>query len=110
MAVGRAVLKYQRISPKKVKPVMDLIRGKSVPQAEAILAFSKKKAARLIEKVLKAAIASYTEKHQVEREQLRIVEAKVDKGPTMRRIRPAWRGRAVLIRHRTSHITIQVSE
>ncbi len=112
--VGIAKLRYQRISPKKMKPLMDLIRGKTVREAWHILALnSKKKASRFLEKALKAAVASYKQKaggEAVPDDELQISLLKVDRGPMLKRIRPAWRGRAVMIRRRLSHITVEVTE
>ncbi len=112
--VGRAVAKYLRISPKKVKPVLDLIRGKTVEEAKWTLTFlPKKKAANLILKTLKSAYDSYKQKASPDarpENEVVITLAKVDRGPILKRWRAAWRGRAVMIRRRLSHITIEVAE
>jgi large subunit ribosomal protein L22 len=114
MTEGKCILRFQRISPKKVKPVLDLVRGKTVQEALWTLAFiSKKKAAGLIEKAIKAARASYREKAGPDArpdDEIFISLAKVDRGPIYKRFRAAWRGRAVMIRRRFSHITIEVKE
>ena len=110
MMVGRCVLKYRRISPKKVAPMLDEIRGKNVREAERILTLTNKKAARITLKALKAAIASYKDKGGEEAvENLYVSLAKVDRGVILKRVRPMFRGMATLIRKRTSHITIEVS-
>ena len=109
--VGRSILRYARISPKKMKLIMDLIRGKPVPEAMWILRFTNKKGARIAEKVLKAAVDSYRQKvPDFEESRLVVSLAKVDRGPILKRVRPAWRGRAVLVRKRTAHVTIEVTE
>ncbi|HDM89708.1 MAG: 50S ribosomal protein L22 [Candidatus Hydrothermota bacterium] len=114
MTVGIARLRFQRISPKKMKPIADLVRGKSVVEARHILLLnSKKRGSRFLEKALKAALASYREKaggEALPEEELVVRQAKVDKGPMLKRFRPAWRGRAVMIRRRLSHITVEVTE
>ena len=114
MTEGICRYRSQRISPKKVKPVLNLIRGKTVQEALWTLNFvSKKKAVGLIEKAIKAAIASYREKAGTDArpdDEIVITTAKVDRGPIYKRFRAAWRGRAVMIRRRFSHITIEVKE
>ena len=112
--VGRSVQRFVLVSPKKVKPVLDLIRGKSVLEATWILELNKKrKLSKIILKGLKAATASYRDKSGSEArpdEELIVLTAKVDRGPILKRWRAAWRGRAVMVRRRMSHITIEVSE
>jgi len=114
MTEGICRYKFQRISPKKVKPVLDLIRGKTVQEALWTLSLiSKKKVGGLVEKALKAAIASYREKAGADArpdDEIIISTAKVDRGTIYKRFRAAWRGRAVMIRRRFSHITIEVKE
>ncbi len=112
---GRAYIRNLKASPKKLKPVLDLIRGKSVTEAEAILKFNRKrKFGPLLLRVLRSAVASYEDKARragelaVDHDDLVIRTAKVDKGITLKRIRPAWRGRAVLIRKRRAHVLIEV--
>lgn len=108
--IGRAVYKFARISPKKMKPLLSEIRGKTVKEADAILYLMNKKGARITRKVLKSAVSSLNEKvgRELAPEEIRVKVAKVDKGLTMKRVRPFWRGMATLIRKRTSHITIIV--
>ncbi len=112
--VGRSVQRFILVSPKKVKPVLDLIRGKPVHEARWILEMNRKrKLASIILKGLKAAVASYQEKAGTEArpdEELVVLTAKVDRGPILKRWRAAWRGRAVMRRRRMSHITIEVTE
>jgi large subunit ribosomal protein L22 len=105
-----AVARYIRLSPRKARLIADLIRGKSVGQALSILQYSPQHAARRIEKVLRSAVANAEHNHQVRSfEDLR-VGAFIDGGPVMKRIQPRAMGRAFHIRHRTSHITITLSE
>lgn len=109
----RATAKYVRGSPQKARLVIDLIRGKSVGEALSILQFSRKRSAKLIEKVLRSAIANAEQKSaSVSLEDLAVTEAFVDLGPTKwrSRIRPAPMGRAYRQRRHQSHITIRVSD
>ncbi|HXQ22642.1 MAG TPA: 50S ribosomal protein L22 [Candidatus Acidoferrales bacterium] len=102
-----------RQSPRKMRLVIDLIRGRTVPEADAILRFSKKLAARQIRKVLKSAVAN-AEQHAQRRnealdvDQLRVAYAVVDEGTTLKRFTPAAMGRATPILKRTSHVAIRV--
>ena len=97
------------MSASKVRLVMDLVRGKSVNQAFAILQNSPKKAARMIEKVLRSAVAN-AEQKGLDPDELVIKRAYVDEGPTFKRVRPRAMGRANIIRRRTCHITIVVGK
>lgn len=103
---ARATLKYARISSRKVKIVADLIRGKHVDEALAIVKFTPKASSEIIEKILKSAIANAENNHGMKREDLYIAEIFANQGPTLKRIRPAAKGSAVRIRKRTSHISI----
>ncbi|MEJ2541785.1 MAG: 50S ribosomal protein L22 [Gemmatimonadota bacterium] len=109
----RAVAKYVRMSPRKVRLVVDQIRGKGVNDAYAILQFSKKGAAEPVGKTLRSAVANAQYRAQDEGDvldvdDLVIREIFVDEGPTLRRYRAAAQGRAAPIRKRTSHITVVV--
>ena len=106
----RAVAKYVRISPRKVRIVMDLIRGKSVADALAILKFTPKRGAVLIMKVLNSAVANAENNFDMDAENLFVTKCFVDQGPTIKRIHPRSRGQAFSILKRTSHITVIVSE
>ena len=106
----RATLKYSRISARKVKIVSDLIRGKDVKEALAILKFTPKASSDIIEKLLKSAIANAENNHDMKSDKLYISEIYANQGPTLKRIRPAAKGSAVRIRKRTSHITIVLKE
>jgi len=96
-----------RISPTKVRRVADMIRGKSAQQALTILAISKQRGAVFIRKALVAAMAN-ADQAQVDQRLLRVVDARVDSGPTMKRWQPKDRGRAHRILKRTSHLTVAV--
>lgn len=102
----RAVGKYIRISPFKAQKVASLIRGKSVEEAINILKLTPKKGSGIIEDVLRSAIANAEKNFNLSVDNLFVKIAQVDKGPTLKRIKPRARGRADLIRKRTSHITI----
>ena len=107
---AQATLKYARISSRKVKIVADLIRGKSVDEALAIVKFTPKASSDIIEKLLKSAMANAENNHGLKHEKLYISEIYANQGPTLKRIRPAAKGSAVRIRKRTSHITIVLKE
>ena len=107
----RAVARFVRVPPRKARLVLDNIRGKAVGEALATLEYTPRAAARLIEKVLRSAIANAEHNHQVRNlDDLRIVEAVADGGPSMKRIQPRAMGRAFFIKHRTSHLRISVSD
>ena len=103
---AKATLKFARISSRKVKIVADLIRGKDVDEALAIVKFTPKASSEIIEKLLKSAIANAENNHDMKHENLYISEIFANQGPTLKRIRPAAKGSAVRIRKRTSNITI----
>ena len=105
-----ATLKYARISSRKVKIVADLIRGKDVDEALAIVKFTPKAASEIVEKLLKSAIANAENNHGMKSNKLYVDQIYANQGPTLRRIRPAAKGSAVRIRKRTSHITIVLKE
>ena len=107
---AKATAKYVRIAPRKVRVVMDLIRGKNVQDAFAILKFTPKVGAEAIEKVLKSAVANAENNFDMSEDNLYVSEAYVDQGPTLKRIHPRSRGQAFKILKRTSHITVVVAE
>ena len=107
---ARAQLKFARISARKVKIVADLVRGKNVDEALAIVKFTPKAASEIVEKLLKSAIANAENNHGMKSNKLYVAEIYANQGPTLRRIRPAAKGSAVRIRKRTSHITIVLKE
>src|SRR5204863_214802 len=95
----------------KARLVLDQIRGKAVGEALATLTYTPRAAARLIEKVLRSAVANAEHNHQVRNlDDLRVVRAIADGGPSMKRVQPRAMGRAFFIKHRTSHLTIAVSD
>ena len=107
---ARATLKFARISSRKVKIVADLIRGKDVDEALAIMKFTPKASSEVLEKLLKSAITNAENNHDMKHENLYVAEIFANQGPTLKRIRPAAKGSAVRIRKRTSHITIVLKE
>ena len=104
----RAVHRFARISPTKVRPTVALIRGKAVEEALEILQFTPTRAAGFIRKVLESAVANAG--LDAEPEELYVAQARVDGGPMRRWVLPRARGRADRIRHRTSHITVVLSD
>ncbi|NLA58631.1 MAG: 50S ribosomal protein L22 [Firmicutes bacterium] len=107
---ARAVARYVRISPRKARQVVDLIRGKDVGEALTILRHTPKAASVIVEKTLRSAVANAENNHDMDGENLYVARAYVDEGPTLMRIRPRARGMAYRIRKRTSHITVVVAE
>ena len=106
---ARARVRYVRISPYKVREVLDLIRGEQVAAALEILEFSERDAARVVLKGLESAIANAEHNNGIPADELFVSACFADEGPTLKRWRPRARGRATRIRKRTSHITIIVS-
>ena len=102
----RAVAKYVRISSRKVKVVIDLIRGKSVKEAQAILMYTPKAASEPVLKLLNSAVANAENNLDLSADTLYVAEVFANQGPTLKRFRPRAKGRASRIRKRTSHITI----
>jgi large subunit ribosomal protein L22 len=110
---AKAIGKYLKGSPQKARLVVDLVRGKKVEEALSILQFSPKRAAKLIEKVVRSAVANAEhESATVNVEELVVKELRVDSGPTKwrRRVRPAPMGRAYRQVRRQSHITVRLSD
>ena len=107
---AKAVAKTIRIAPRKVRLVIDLIRGKQVGDAFAILKNADKRATSPVEKALKSAVANAEHNYNMNVDGLYVKEAFVNAGPTLKRFRPRAKGRAGLINKRTSHITIVVAE
>jgi len=107
---SKAVAKYVRIAPRKVRVVMDLIRGKNVAEAFAILKFTPKAGADVVEKVLRSAVANAENNFDMDVDKLYVKTAFVDQGPTLKRIHPRSRGQAFKILKRTSHVTVIVDE
>ena len=107
---ARAYLRNERIAPRKVKIVLDLIRNKPVDVALATLELTPKAASLIVAKLLKSAIANAENNNGMSRDELYVSECYVNAGPTLKRIMPRAQGRAFRILKRTSHITIAVSE
>lgn len=107
---ARAVMRMVRISPRKARLVIDQIRDKDVGQALEIVRFTNKKAARFVLKALESAVANAENNHDMDADELIVKEAYVDQGPSLKRLKPRARGSADVIRHRTSHITVVVSD
>lgn len=106
----RAVAKYVRISPRKVRLVMDQIRGKRVEEAINLLTFSPQKGAFLLKKLVHSALANAEANTNVDVDTLYIKRVFADEGPTLKRFRPRAMGRATRIRKRTSHLTVILDE
>jgi large subunit ribosomal protein L22 len=102
----RATAKYIRVSTRKAQAVVDLIRGKSVKEAQAILAYTPKTATEPVLKVLNSALANAENNLEMNRDDLYVAETYANQGPTLMRFRPRAHGRASRIRKRTSHITV----
>ena len=107
---ARAKLSYARISSRKVKIVIDMIRNKPVDVAMGILKNTPKAASELLIKLLASAVANAENNHNMDKNNLYIAEIYANQGPTLKRVRPRAQGRAFRIRKRTSHITIVVKE
>ena len=107
---ARAVARYVRIAPRKVRLVIDLVRGKKVDEALTILEFTPKRAAKVVKKLIQSAVANAEQNPDVDVDNLYIKRIYADEGPTLKRIRPRAVGRAYLIRKRTSHITVILDE
>jgi large subunit ribosomal protein L22 len=106
-----AKARFVRVSARKARLVLDQIRGKGVAEALATLEYTPRAAARLVEKVLRSAVANAEHNHQVRNlDDLRVVMAHADGGPVLKRVQPRAMGRAFSIKHRTSHLTIGVSD
>ena len=106
----RAQAKWVRMSARKARLVLDHIRGRSVPEARTILAFTPRAAATDIEKVLRSAVANAEANHGLDGDELVVEAAYADEGPTLKRWKPRARGRVNRIRKRTCHVTLVLSE
>ena len=106
----KAIAKTVRISPRKVRLVLDLIRGKSTVEAFGILKFTPNHAARDVSKVLKSAVANATNNHELDETKLYVKACYANEGVTMKRFMPRAKGSAAEILKRTSHITVVVEE
>jgi large subunit ribosomal protein L22 len=108
MAVTKAIARYVRVSPRKTRQIIDLIRGRDVSSAEAILGNMNKRGARIVIKVLKSAISNAENNYGLKKENLYVSKIFADQGPMLKRYKSAPFGRPVMIRKRTSHITIEL--
>ena len=105
----RAIQRYVRITPRKCNQVLELIRGQSVEQAQITLQFTPKMGARIVQKVLKSAVANALHEGKVRMEELFVKEAVVGAGPTLKRWLPRAQGRATPLLKRMSHVSVTVA-
>jgi large subunit ribosomal protein L22 len=105
-----ARLKLLRMSPRKVRFVADLVRGKSAAQALSTLRFTHRAASQPLKKLIESAIANAENNHGLDIDSLWLKEIRVDEGPTLKRFRPRAQGRAFRIRKRTSHVSVVLAE
>ncbi len=105
---AQAILRHARISPRKVRHVLDLVRGKQIEPALQILEFTPKKGARMVAKLLKSAVANARDTKGLDADELWVTRAWANEGPIMKRYMPRARGSADKIRKRSAHITIEV--
>ena len=107
---AKAIAKYVRMSPTKIAPVTDLVRGKDLQEALTILKFTPGKASELVEKVVQSAAANAENNHDMDVSKLYVAEIYANKGPTMKRWRAGAQGRAGMILKRSSHIGVTLKE
>ena len=109
MGEARAILRFVRVAPRKARVVVDMIRGQQVPQAIAMLKHMPRHAAKVVEKLLRSAVANAEQKEMGDSESMVVSKAFVNCGPTYKRVRARSLGRANAIQKRTSHITVVVA-
>lgn len=107
---GRAMVMHARVSSRKAKLVLDIIRNKGIDEATAILTYSSRNASEILIKLLKSAEANAVNNNGLNRDRLFIAECYAEQGPTMKRVMPRAQGRAFHIRKRTSHLTLVLKE
>jgi len=107
---ARAIAKHLWIAPRKVRIVLDVVRGKDVEEALTLLKFLPKRASLMVSKAIKSAAANAEQNHGMKRDSLFVAEAFADGGPTLKRHQPRQRGRAFPIKQHTTHITVVVRE
>jgi large subunit ribosomal protein L22 len=107
---AKATAKYVRMSPSKLKPVCDLVRGKDINEALTILKFTPGKGAQIVEKVVQSAAANAENNHDMDRDSLYVAEIYANQGPTMKRFRAGSKGRASVILKRSSHVGVTLKE
>lgn len=110
MAEVKAKLRYLRQTPRKTRLIADLVRGVKVEEAEKQLDFSPKRSAMSLLRLLRSAVSNAKNNFQLDKENLYIKEIRIDKGPILKRYRPRARGRATMIKKRTSHVTLVLGE
>ena len=112
MAEARAVLRFVRVAPRKARPVVDMIRGQQVPLALAMLKHLPRHAARVIEKVLRSAVANLQQKDGFsgDIDRLYVSACYANQGPSLKRVRPAPMGRAYRVVKRSAHLTVRITE
>ena len=108
--IAKAHARYVRISPRKIRLIMDEVRGKRVEEALKVLSFMPKKGAKILKKLIESAVANAQENHNLDVDQLRIAQLYANEGPMLKRWRPRALGRATMIRKRTSHLTVVLEE
>jgi large subunit ribosomal protein L22 len=108
MPEAKAILRFVRVPPRKARAVVDLIRGQQVPHALSVLKYTPRAAAKVVEKILRSAVANAEQKEFGETDTMRVSRAFVDCGPIYKRFQPRAQGRAFSIHKRTSHITVFV--
>ena len=102
--------RYARISPRKARLIMDLVRGRDVDDAISMLRFAKQRASGMVEKVIRSAVANANERDVAPRGTLFVAKAWVDPGPVIKRFQPKDRGKAYSIKKRTSHLVVTLDE
>lgn len=107
---AKAVARTVRIAPRKVRLVLDLVRGKEVGEAVALLKLTNKRAADVVEKLIQSAVANAEHNYDMDVDSLVVSEIYANEGPTLKRFRPRAQGRATAINKRTSHITVVLTE
>jgi large subunit ribosomal protein L22 len=107
---AKAIARFLRISPQKARLVVNLVRGMKVEEADRILAFSRKRAAGLVKKVLKSALANATQNPNIDEKILYVKEIFINQGPAMKRHRAKTMGRTAPVKRRMSHITVVLDE
>ena|SRR5699024_22996 len=107
---AKASVKSVRIAPRKARLVVDLVRGKGVDEAVAILTHTRRSGSPVVEKLIKSAVANAEHNYEMDADNLVVSEIYVDEGATLKRFRPRAQGRASAINKRTSHITVVLTE
>ena len=106
----KASHRFARISPRKARLLMDLVRGRDVDDAISMLQFAKQRASGMVEKVIRSAVANANEQEVPSRNTLYVASARVDPGPIIKRFQPKDRGKAYAIQKKTSHLVVELGE